>query len=54
VTVELYGNANLRRDSQMVRLKLLDLMSDGLVRPLDDQKPIAWCRTKAGTEALHG
>lgn len=52
VTVAVRGNANLRHDSQMVRRELLELKHHGLVRELDNQKPVCWCRTAAGTASL--
>jgi len=52
VAVMARGNANLRHKSQMVRRELLELKRLGLVRELDDQKPVAWCRTYAGTVSL--
>lgn len=47
------GNVNLRSESQIIRFKLLDLEKAGYVSRLDDQKPVLWRRTPAGTEALN-
>jgi hypothetical protein len=52
VTVGVFGNAELRQSSQLTRQVLLKLKTMGLVEPMDDEKPIVWRRTKAGTEAL--
>ncbi len=35
-----------------VRPDLIELSRRGLVRLLDDQKPVCWCRTVAGTAAV--
>ncbi len=43
-----------RRSTSGYLTALLRKMEDqGLVRRLDDLKPVAWCRTEKGTEALH-
>lgn len=52
IAVELYGNANLRRDSQNVARMCRSLNLRHLVRTLDEQKPVVWCRTPNGTVAL--
>jgi hypothetical protein len=41
-----------RRESAEMRQHLLTLELRGWVEPADDKKPVVWCRTKAGTEAL--
>ncbi len=41
-----------REHSSDVRAWLLSMKADGLVALLDNQKPAAWVRTKAGTRAL--
>lgn len=41
-----------RAASIKARRALLDLQARGLVAPMDDQKPIAWVRTRAGTDAM--
>jgi hypothetical protein len=38
--------------SSWVRNDLLKMKAAGLVREMDDQKPVCWVRTKAGTEVL--
>lgn len=43
---------NRRMESAWVRNHLLDLERGGLVRRLDDQKPVCWTRTLAGTAAM--
>lgn len=43
---------NNRRNSGVLANYLRDLERRGLVAKLDDQRPIAWKRTAAGTEAL--
>lgn len=52
VAVRAHGNANLRSDSQVIRLKLLSLQRLGLAGTLDYQKPVCWTRTAKGTEEL--
>jgi hypothetical protein len=41
-----------RVESAWTRERLVDLKKRGLVAELDDQKPVCWLRTAAGTEAL--
>jgi hypothetical protein len=43
------GGSNPRRDTQLVRQVLLRLESACLVKKMDDQKPVAWSRTEAGS-----
>lgn len=45
------GNARMR--SGAVRSWLNNLKAEGLVDLLDDQKPVCWKRTPAGTRALN-
>lgn len=42
-----------KKAAQEVRLMLLDLEKVGYVTKLDDQKPVCWLRTNAGTLALN-
>lgn len=41
-----------QRYSRDMRMALTSLCGRGLVDRLDDQKPVCWVRTPAGTEAL--
>lgn len=41
-----------RKSSAEARKRLARMAADGLVRPLDGEKPVAWVRTRAGTEVL--
>lgn len=43
---------NRRSNSQVVLRRLKSLELRGLVARLDDEKPVAWVRAKAGTDAL--
>lgn len=47
----MFGHNN-RTHSGAVRSWLLDLKNKGLVAYLDNQKPVCWRRTPAGTAAL--
>lgn len=49
--VPMFGS-NGHQQSGTVRSWLIDLKKRGLVRFLDDQKPVCWVRTAAGTAAL--
>lgn len=44
---------NARQKSGAVRSWLNQLMREGYVRLLDDQKPTCWCRTPEGTAAIN-
>ncbi len=44
--------SNKRQHSGAVRLWLVDLERRGLVRKLDDQKPVCWVKTSEGEKAL--
>jgi hypothetical protein len=46
------GPTRNRIFSKSVRRTLLALQDRGYVRTLDDQKPVCWCRTPAGTAAI--
>jgi hypothetical protein len=46
-----YGGNNRQR-SGAIRAWLMELKQQGLVVFLDDQKPICWKRTQAGSRAL--
>ncbi len=46
------AGSSKRRRSQLMRVDLLRLQALGWVRPMDDQKPICWVRTSAGTMAI--
>jgi hypothetical protein len=52
LTVQLYGNGNLRRHSALMSRRLRSLEMQGYVRKIDDQKPVFWCRTPKGTAAV--
>ena len=45
-------NRTKRQHSGDVRSWLLDMEKRGLVKRMDDQKPVCWLRTKAGTRWL--
>ena len=47
-----YCAHNARMRSGAVRSWLVGLQREGLVAPLDDEKPICWVRTAAGTARL--
>lgn len=49
-----YCRDNARQRSAAARYDFAEMMTEGLVRPIDDLKPIVWVRTKAGTAALVG
>jgi hypothetical protein len=51
ITRDLTSKAKIS-SSQETRRIVLILKSAGLIKELDDQKPVAWCRTAAGTKAL--
>lgn len=38
--------------SARTRQRCLALQKDGLLAPLDDKKPIIWCRTEAGSSVI--
>lgn len=46
-----FGHNNHTR-SGAVRAWLLHMQKEGLVRPLDNQKPVAWVRTSLGSREL--
>lgn len=52
--LSLVGYESGHQRSGAVRAWLLDLRSRGFVVELDDQKPVCWKRTPAGTAALNG
>lgn len=54
LTGEINKKINGVCDGRTLRPKLLDLEKQGLIRRLDDDKPVCWCRTLAGTDALNG
>ncbi len=47
-----YCASNNRQRSSAVRAWLVELRQQGMVDNLDDQKPVCWKRTPAGTAAL--
>jgi len=47
------GYLNVRSHAQILRRDLLRMEALGWVGKLDDNKPTAWIRTPAGTEALN-
>jgi hypothetical protein len=47
-----YCASNNRQRSGAVRAWLMELKQQGLVDFLDDQKPVCWKRTPAGSRAL--
>ena len=47
------GYTNVRSEAQIIRRDLIRMESLGLVGRLDDNKPVAWVRTKAGTEMVN-
>lgn len=49
--VKMFGT-NMHQHSGAVRSWLVDLKKRGLVDFLDDQKPVCWKRTPAGTAAI--
>lgn len=56
VSVEVFpdpGDGGRQRMSAHVRRRLAELQRQGFVRHLDDQKPVCWCRTAAGTNAIN-
>lgn len=54
--MDYHFSGNGRQRSGAVRSWLMALQKQGFVKYLDDQKPVCWERTAAGTEALfrHG
>ena len=48
----LYLDASPQAKWRWTRRRLLSLKKAGLVGVLDDQKPVCWLRTSAGTDAL--
>lgn len=49
-----YAQDNRRLRSAAMRSWLMALKRQGFVRYLDDQKPVCWVRTEAGTAAIIG
>ena len=47
-----FAHRSKREHSSDVRSWLLHMMGKGWVRPMDDQKPVCWTRTTAGTRAM--
>lgn len=51
--IALHVNSNVvRRWSQLTRQTLLGMQRQGWIRPMDGDKPVVWCRTEAGAEAI--
>ena len=51
ITKDLTSKAKISSSRETRRIVLV-LKNAGLIKELDDQKPVAWCRTAAGTKAL--
>ncbi len=46
------GSSNRRKNSQLIRQLLLKLEEAGLVSKMDDEKPVCWLRTFAGSQVV--